>query len=342
MRRRWIGISIALFSTILTLLFLEILLRIVDPFQFRPKRESVIFASQTYRLSRNKNILYELVPDSQAVFKGIEFHVNSAGFRDKPYRIHKGDKKRIIFVGDSLTYGWLIPLQDTYHKQLETILQGKGYKVETMGMGVVGYNLIQEYFLVKERVTRFNPDLLVLQMGPNDFERTVKIKKTSIQDRLLLTPYHDFKIPYMFPKNGFTRFLMSHSHLFKFINLKLYWLRKKRKKNFAPKDIFLMGEEAAFRSLDRIIDFSRNEKIPLAVVIFPFRNSGDHYVHAALHEKIARRLRRMKIPFLDLNKPLNSIMARNIWVDGLHPNRDGMEIAARELADFIPPFLNQK
>jgi lysophospholipase L1-like esterase len=50
----------------------------------------------------------------------------------------------------------------------------------------------------------------------------------------------------------------------------------------------------------------------------------------------------MKIPFLDLNKSLNSVTDRNIWVDGLHPNRDGMEIAARELADFIPPLFKQK
>lgn len=342
MKKRWIGISIVLFSTIFTLLFLEILLRIVDPFRFRPKRDAAIFASRTYRLSLNKNLLYELVPDSLAVFKGIDFRVNSAGFRDKPYRIDKGDKKRIIFVGDSLTYGWLIPLEDTYHKQIERILQDRGYKVETMGIGVVGYNLIQEYFLVKEKVAKFNPDLLVLQIGPNDFERTVSVKKNANQDRLLLTPYHDFQIPYMFPKNGFTLFLMSRSHLFKFINLKLYWLMKKREKNFTPKDIFQMGEEKAFRYLDRIIDFSRNAKIPLAVVIFPFRNSGDHYIYAALHKKINHWLWRKDIPFLDLNKPFNSVIARNIWVDGLHPNRDGMEIAARELADFIPPLFNQK
>lgn len=342
MKRRWIGISLILFSTLFTLLFLEIVLRIVDPFQFRPKRDVAIFTSQTYRLSRNKDILYELVPDSRAVFAGIEFRVNSAGFRDKPYRTHKGDKKRILFVGDSLTYGWLIPLEDTYHKQLEKILLDRGYKVETMGMGVVGYNLIQEYFLIKEKVPKFNPDLLVLQMGPNDFDRTVTVKKTANQGRLLLTPYHDFEIPYMFPKNGFSRFLMNCSHLFKFINLKLYWLRKKRDKNFVPKDIFQMGEEQAFRYLDRIIAFSRKAKIPLAAVIFPFRNSGDHYIYAALHEKISRWLRRMKIPFLDLNKPLNSTPDRNIWVDGLHPNQEGMAIAARELAVFIPPLFKQK
>jgi lysophospholipase L1-like esterase len=341
-KRRWIGILLVLFSTSVTLLFLEILLRIVDPFQFRPKRDVAIFASQTYRLSRNKDLLYELVPDSLAVSKGIEFRVNSSGFRDKPYRIHKGDKKRILFVGDSLTYGWLIPLPDTYHRQLEKILLDRGYEVETMGMGVVGYNLIQEYFLVKEQVAKFNPDLLVLQIGPNDFERTVSVKKTANQGRLLLTPYHDFQIPYMFPKNGFTRFLMSRSHLFKFINLRLYWFRKKQKKDFTPKDIFQMGEEKAFRYLDRIIDFSRNNKIPLAVVMFPFRNNGDHYIYAALHEKIDRRLRRIKIPFLDLDKPLHAVMSRNIWVDGLHPNRDGMEIAARELADFITPLFNRQ
>jgi lysophospholipase L1-like esterase len=340
-KRRWRGILFVIFSIILTFLFLEIFIRIINPFQFRPKRDAAIFASQTYRLAKNKNILYELVPDSRALFNEIDFQINAAGFRDKPYRIRKGNKKRIIFVGDSLTYGWLIPLADTYHKQLEKIFHDRGYEAETMGMGVVGYNLIQEYFLIREKVAKFNPDLLVLQIGPNDFEKTVTVK-TANQGKLLLTPYHDFQIPYMFPKNGFTRFLMSHSQLFKFINLRLYGIRKKRNKNFMPSDVFQMGEEEAFRYLDRIVDFSRNAKIPLAVVIFPFRNDTDHYIYAALQEKINWRLRGMKIPFLDLNEPLNSVRDRNIWVDGLHPNRDGMKIAALELAGFIPPLLNQK
>jgi lysophospholipase L1-like esterase len=340
-KRRWFAISIVVLAIIVTLAFLEILVRIVDPFQFLPKRDASIFAPQTYRLSKNKNIRYELIPDSRAEFAGIDFQVNSAGFRDKPYRVHKGNKKRIIFVGDSLTYGWLIPLADTYHKQLEKILHDRGYAVETMGMGVVGYNLVQEYSLVKERVAGFDPDLLVLQIGPNDFEKTVSVKKTD-QGKLLLTPYNDFQIPYMFPKNGFSRFLMSSSHLFKFINLKLYGFRKKREENFSPKDIFQMGAEEGFRYLDRIIDFSRNAKIPLAVVVFPFRHGSDHYVYAALHEDIKGRLRGMKIPFLDLDEHFNSVRDRNIWVDGLHPNRDGMKIVALELADFIPPLLDKK
>jgi lysophospholipase L1-like esterase len=210
-----------------------------------------------------------------------------------------------------------------------------------MGLGVVGYNLVQEYFLVKERVAKFNPDMMVLQIGPNDFERTLTVK-TANQGKLLLTPYYDFQIPYMFPKNDFSEFLMRGSHLFKFINLKLYLLRKKRDKNFMPQDIFQLGEDKAFRYLDRIIDFSRKSKIPLAVVIFPFRNSGDHYIYAALHEKINRWLRQREIHFLDLNKLFNSGITGNIWVDGLHPNRDGMAIAARELAALIAPLFNQK
>jgi len=219
MKRTWLRISVVLFSVMFTAFVLEILLRIVDPFKFRPKRDADIFASQTYRLSANKGLLYELIPDSMAMYGEVEFRVNAAGFRDRPYRIRKGGRKRIIFVGDSLTYGWLIPLADTYHKQLEKILIHRGQAIEVLGMGVVGYNLIQEYFLIRERLARFDPDLLVLQIGPNDFERTLGVKIKSHQGKMLLTPYHDFQIPYMVAKNGFSRFLMNRSHLFKFINL---------------------------------------------------------------------------------------------------------------------------
>jgi len=168
------GIAVIFLSVLFTLLVLELTLRVVYPFSFHPGKSVFQAVTKLYRLSKNKNLVYELCPNSGLKLeeRGIEIKINGFGFRDKNYNLNKGDKKRVIFVGDSLTYGWSINLHETYHKQLEELLHSKNYNVDVMGMGIVGYNTVQEYYLIKEKVLKFNPDIIVLQICSNDFRRT--------------------------------------------------------------------------------------------------------------------------------------------------------------------------
>jgi len=333
--------ALAILSIAFTLGALEVFLRIKDPFRSRPKRDAPIFASQTYRLAKNRSLGYELKPDAMALFEGIEYRINAAGFRDEPYHVKKKNAKRIIFVGDSLTYGWLIRLKDTYHKQLEKLLKSKGVDAEVMGMGVVGYNTVQEYHLVKDKAIAFNPDLLVIQITPNDFERTVDVRLTQSADQLFLTPYHDVEIPYMFRASPISQWLMKHSHLFKFLNLLLGRLRNKSHPDFQARDVFFLGQEEALEHLERIHDLLARKKIPMAAVIFHFRNRQKEYPYAAIIGRLQQRLQGMKIPYLDLYSRENQSGAEDIWIDGLHLNPVGMGIVAQQLFDFIIPMVAQ-
>ena len=275
-----IGLKIAIIplSALVTLLALDVILRIAAPLRFRPKLDAPLFAPKTYRLSKTKELVYEQLPNSDVKVAGINYRINSYGFRDKPYRLAKSQDKRVVFVGDSLTYGWLVPLKDTYHKQLESLLKSENRDVDVMGMGVVGYNTVQEYRLVQDKVLRLNPDLVVLQIGPNDFERTVGVKSVKDKGPFVLIQYFDRYIPYVFDKTKFSEVLMRRSHLFKLLNLSLYGFAIKRDKGYRPRDMYLPGEDRSFRYLDKIIDLLKKKNIPLAIVIFPSQNHGEPYL----------------------------------------------------------------
>ncbi|MFC2169043.1 SGNH/GDSL hydrolase family protein [Acidobacteriota bacterium] len=332
---------IVILSVLFTFSILELGLRVVYKFRFSPRGEALLPIATTYQLSKNKQLLYELRPNSGARVMGIRFEINSSGFRDKKYSLRKDKKKRIIFVGDSITYGWNIELEETYHKILERTLDLKGYDVDAMGMGIVGYNTIQEYYLIKDKALKFNPDMIILQISPNDFERTVSIKRYKEGKELTLVPYNDFLIPYLVGQGAISRMLMKYSHFYKFINLKLYWLIKKRNKEFAPKEYFLLGEEASFQYLKKIKYLLDREGVQFSVVIFPFKKLEDIYPYESLHNKIHQQLEKMHVPYFDLYSAFNENGKEDIWEDRLHPNAKGNAIAGRYFSDFVEELIKE-
>ena len=328
-------------STLFSLFLLELGIRAFYQFKFSPRGEANLPASKTYRLSTNKHLLYELLPDSKVKIQGKEFVTNAFGFRDKKYRKRKVNKTRIIFVGDSITYGWGVTLEESYHKQIERLLDDKGYDVDVMGMGIPGYNTIQEYHLINETALDFKPDILILQISPNDFERTVSIKEYREGENLTLIPYHDYSIPFVIKKTKFTYFLMRNSHLFKFTNLKLYWFMNKRDSEYIPRDVFLLGEEDSLRYMGKIKKLLDKEGIRFAAVIFPFQSRGDVDSLASLYERIHQGLEKIQVPYIDLFDELNTQRNGDIWIERLHPNEHGHRIASLAVLRFLEPMLEE-
>jgi lysophospholipase L1-like esterase len=341
-KKTWLKIALIPASVVATLLILELVLRIAVPLRFRPDQDAPLFGSKTYRLSADKDLVYEQRPNSDVFIDGIDYGINSYGFRDKPYRPTKSHGKRVICVGDSLTYGWLVPLKDTYHKQLERLWNAENRDVEVLGMGVVGYNAVQMYYLVRDKVLRLNPDLVLLQIGPNDFERTVGIKTVATTGKFVLIPYHDYYIPYVLPKTKFSESLMQHSHLFNILNLALYKFAVKRDPGYRPRDMYLLGQERSFGYLAKTIELLKQRKIPVAVAIFPFQNHGEPYLYASLTQRIRRQLEISRVPELDLYSVLNSGFDKDLFIDGLHLTEKGNATVAHELSSFIVPLLFDK
>jgi len=82
---------------------------------------------------------------------------------------------RIAILGDSFTYGFGEeegkPIKDkAFPEQLEVLLNNKfdDYKYEVLNFGYPSVTALEEYFVLKELVLDYNPDLFVLQITSND------------------------------------------------------------------------------------------------------------------------------------------------------------------------------
>ncbi len=87
---------------------------------------------------------------------------NLEGFRDRDHGAKR--RPRLLFVGDSYVWGYDVEASERFSDLLQARLAG----VEVLNLGVSGYGTDQEYLLLQEALERYDPDWVVLVMGPND------------------------------------------------------------------------------------------------------------------------------------------------------------------------------
>jgi lysophospholipase L1-like esterase len=80
------------------------------------------------------------------------------------------DEIRVLFLGDSTTFGYGVPLDETLVAQTERLLarQVPGRTIECVNAGVPGYTLFQGWRTLIELGFDFDPDLVVLSFGWNE------------------------------------------------------------------------------------------------------------------------------------------------------------------------------
>lgn len=245
--------------------------------------------------------------------------------RDYYYSPHKAPGVfRIIVVGDSFTYAGKAQFDDSFSKRLERMLNlnTNQPKVEVLNWGVPGYSTVQEAWMVKKALSRYQPDLIILQVTLNDpeirpYRVTHPYQKANGQIESTVLP-HWKSLNYIV-----TRILNSMSYgdyekyYFDLFNDNATWSR------FAG-------------AIKHIVGMTSQAKVPLIVVVFPLFSHpiNDHYVFKPLHEKIDSLLSGLNAKWLDLSdsyKGIPPIRLQAIPGEDSHPN----EIAHRIAADAI-------
>jgi len=111
-----------------------------------------------------------------SVWKGTnaewELKVNSQGLRSfKEIGPRPANVFRIICLGDSTTFGLDLNYPDTYPAQLASILESavaQPARIETINAGVPTYSSRQGLVALSTRLTRYQPDLVIVELGFND------------------------------------------------------------------------------------------------------------------------------------------------------------------------------
>ncbi len=119
--------------------------------------------------SDNIKLLYKPAPNAEGYAYGVWSKMNSAGFRDREFSIEKPTGyQRIIFLGDSVVFGYGIYEADSLPKQLEKQFQKHGQKIEVLNFGVSGYESEQQIEFLKELGLRYHPNIVLVGYTLND------------------------------------------------------------------------------------------------------------------------------------------------------------------------------
>jgi lysophospholipase L1-like esterase len=247
----------------------------------------------------------------------VTISTNSDGFRDDEYPTQKSDKRRIVFLGDSLTLGWGVGKEETFEHILEQKLDVKT-PTEIINLGVGNYNTTQEVNLFIDKGAKYKPDLVVLFYFINDAEPLPRKSR--------------------FPSLGYFRFTTFYWSRIKALQARL-------SNGSSYKDYYSAlyqegseGWEQSKSALLQLKELSREHKFDLKVIILPELHELVDYAFEREHALLAEFMNQNGIEHLDLapffqdqNKPYS------LWVsmDDAHPNALAHGLIAKYALDFI-------
>jgi len=166
-----INLCLVLASTLFMLGLTETMLRWLNPYGVNFFRESKKYFSQVIAPNPDPEIVYEHVPSYRGFMGDVEVRTNAGKLRDRAFTREKPEGVfRILCLGDSVTFGWGVPEEETYAKRLEARWnRGRDApSVEVINTGVGGYNTTQEAAFLRTEGIRYHPDLILLFFAMND------------------------------------------------------------------------------------------------------------------------------------------------------------------------------
>jgi len=157
-RRILLRLALSATSLIATMGLFELGLRLI---RGAPPGPSPVDQIPQHIARPDGSFIYQLNP----AFPGI----SSQGLRDREFAIPKpAGVKRVLVLGDSVTYGEAVAAEETFPKQLEQMLKRPGQTVEVINAGVRGYTAYNEVQYYLERGRLFQPDVVIVALCLND------------------------------------------------------------------------------------------------------------------------------------------------------------------------------
>lgn len=115
------------------------------------------------------------VMQEEGLRKGQKFpsffvELNSQGFRTENHSLNKSEAEtRVLFLGDSQTYGWGLNRSERYSEIFASTLENNtGKEIEIINLGIPGTGIGDYYTLYEEIGQQYNPDIVVVSLIGDD------------------------------------------------------------------------------------------------------------------------------------------------------------------------------
>jgi len=327
---RWVfhkrnSLILLIVSLVFSLTCVELLVRVLDPIGI-----SYYEHAKNYHLEKiaDDDLYYRHKPNLDQIYQGVSVKTNAFGMRDEPIANKKPRELRVMFLGDSVTFGWGVRPEDIFVRRVGEILEEDvGRPVRTMNTGVGSYNTENEYAVLDRYGDKLMPDLVVLMYVGNDIEPTPG-KKFDPWSKLSFQGKSPPEVVQLILGKIWTYRLISH-------------LASHRK---GPTETKLSTSSKGFKqsiiALQGISEYCDSANIPL--IVFMYRMVPDSLQNDIAHE-LSMQAAKLNFYFSDVlpwfeGKDIRALV--NSPVDS-HPNARGHAILASGIASTIQQQLVQ-
>ena len=266
--------------------------------------------------------------------------INSHGTRGPEFEREKPpDTLRVLFLGDSKTFGWGLSENETYSVVLGNLLQNQftnGKKVEVINAGVNAWSYPQMAIYFEEYGKKLAPDFVII----GDANLWTQFSETSSPEFVT-----DFMRRVRL-KNFLRRFATFHF----IVEVQLEAVYQKYRTRFIPVDPktdTLFADQQRndpntlfAEAIRRLCQTALTNNIQPILTFVPSQNQIGQETNAipAIKEKIARDL---DIPFLDLTAKI-APQKDELYLPGdpVHLNEQGNTIMGEALLEVLLPLLN--
>ena len=261
---------------------------------------------------------------------------NSFGLRERELEEFKPPRTyRVLFAGDSVTFGLGVPFEETFVKKVEQRIDARaralGMRFESINGGWPGYNTRQEFEMIRQKGLYYDPDLVLLVYFPNDVEEVGSPMPYQGFCRVL-DPVYENSIFWAWGSRQYHSLLESLGMRETYAD----WLHRQY-------------EGDSFRQVQQCIYncqvWCRHHGKRFGVIIFPFMENLDHYEFGYVHEKVRQTATGYSIPCLDLLPVFAGRDDASMQLSPAFDHHPGVEANARAtpaIEAFIVSLMNEQ
>lgn len=278
------------------------------------------YAKKLKMRSTVPGLSHEHIPNAEAKLMGVDVKINRLGFRDDELTTPKpANEKRVLVVGQSITFGWGVPKDSIFLEQVESTLNKKNDSIvyRFVNSGIGNYNTELESILLKKNLPLVKPDMIVLHC----FLRDAEVIPSKSQNFLIANSY---LIAYMYIKVKQAFFFKNQSYK----TIGEYYL-----------SMYQQDSEGWKRQQAALLDIKQQceqNNIPLQLVMQPDLNDlSINSPQEKCYQIIRNFLSVNHFNFIDMSSVYRVAVKdpSTIWVskEDSHPNSQGHKIIADEL-----------
>ncbi len=110
-------------------------------------------------------------------YGNIRYRLNREGYRDIDHDPEAKSARRVLLLGDSVTFGLGVPQDRIYAAELERGLSARTeHPYEVINLAVFAYDTLDELAAFNEDGAKYHPATVILQFYLNDFSVRMKVK----------------------------------------------------------------------------------------------------------------------------------------------------------------------